>query len=626
MTKDAKSAATIRRRKKCNSFIDFERFKSSRASSPHEQIRQNPEDHESYLFDDEILGPLIVKKIMSSEKSLFFALICIRIVNSLLIQTSFVPDEYWQSIEVAHHMAYGYGYKTWEWNNGLRGYLYPSIFAIFYKILAILGMDNRVMLIKFPRIIQGVIAACGDLYLYKLSWLLSDRATAQWALFCQMTNWFMLYCSTRTLTNSTETAIVTAALYYYPWPLKVTTQQSVRRFLSLAALSILVRPTAAIIWILMCAWHLQTNTHRLPATLKHYFLVGPVTLLLSAALDRVFYGEWTCVQYNFLKFNVLGGGGSFYGTHPWHWYLTQGYPVIMGLHVLPFLLGIWRAKNKVPLLVIIWTIFIYSCLAHKEFRFLMPILPLSFHYCGLFFQNYCKKPKLKKQLIKKDVQNTLCSDKKENVLISNPTKNSTISSEEPEDNKDNTSGVNEKTLQQKDVSDMAEASRKQNAVHKAHLFRAKLLVIFLLLINIPATMYFSLIHQRGTIYVMKFLHDVSYEQHTDVLFLMPCHSTPYYSYLHRNISMRFLTCEPNLKQEDNYVDEADAFYRDPVLWLKSQYAATAAPWPSHLVYFNSLQNELSQYLLQNGYKDCASLFHTHLPEGRVGSHVIVSCR
>jgi hypothetical protein len=108
MTKDAKSAATIRRRKKRNSLSDFERFKSSRASlSPHEQIRQHPEDNESYLFDDEILGPLIIKKIMSSEKSLFFALVCMRIVNSLLIQTSFVPDEYWQSIEVAHHMAYG---------------------------------------------------------------------------------------------------------------------------------------------------------------------------------------------------------------------------------------------------------------------------------------------------------------------------------------------------------------------------------------------------------------------------------------------------------------------------------------------------------------------------------------
>jgi len=29
-----------------------------------------------------------------------------------------------------------------------------------------------------------------------------------------------------------------------------------------------------------------------------------------------------------------------------------------------------------------------------------------------------------------------------------------------------------------------------------------------------------------------------------VLFLMPCHATPYYSSLHKNIPMRFLDCSP----------------------------------------------------------------------------------
>ncbi len=66
--------------------------------------------------------------------------------------------------------------------------------------------------------LQGCIAACGDLYLYRLSCLLCDRPTAQWTLLCQTVSWFTLYCSTRTLTNSTEAVIVTMALYYYPWP------------------------------------------------------------------------------------------------------------------------------------------------------------------------------------------------------------------------------------------------------------------------------------------------------------------------------------------------------------------------------------------------------------------------
>ena len=39
---------------------------------------------------------------------MFFALLAFRCVNALLLQTSFVPDEYWQSLEVAHKVVFGY--------------------------------------------------------------------------------------------------------------------------------------------------------------------------------------------------------------------------------------------------------------------------------------------------------------------------------------------------------------------------------------------------------------------------------------------------------------------------------------------------------------------------------------
>nr|KAF6486504.1 phosphatidylinositol glycan anchor biosynthesis class B [Rousettus aegyptiacus] len=34
--------------------------------------------------------------------------IALRLCNCFLVQTSFVPDEYWQSLEVAHHMVFKY--------------------------------------------------------------------------------------------------------------------------------------------------------------------------------------------------------------------------------------------------------------------------------------------------------------------------------------------------------------------------------------------------------------------------------------------------------------------------------------------------------------------------------------
>ncbi|XP_062584188.1 GPI mannosyltransferase 3-like [Saccostrea cucullata] len=639
MTKDGKCAATIRRRKMKHGPDELDQARNTNklntSNLPEDEQIYNKEEEEGYLFDDEILGPSIIKTIMSSERKLFSGLIALRIVNALFIQTSYVPDEYWQSLEVSHNIVFGYGYLTWEWVHGLRAYLYPSMFAILYKFLAIFGLDHRLLLIKLPRVLQGIFAAWGDLYLYKLSWKLADRATAQWTLFCQITSWFTLYCCTRTLTNSMESVLVTVALYYFPWPnIRSGThgkKSSTWKFVSLAVLSVLIRPTAAITWVLMCSWHVQLNAAKLWKTIRVYLQYGSVLLLISVLVDRIFYGEWILVQYNFLEFNVLHGGSAFYGSHPWHWYITQGYPVVMATHLIPFLIGGWYSKHKVLLMLIIWNIFIYSFLAHKEFRFLLQILPVSMHYCGVFFQTLCKKPSLKKK--KHKSAKTSESNQKAGSKGSTENDQNQTSADSEESRTENTT----ENIETRDILGNVESSSKvpvsaedaqvaQEMTHKSNLLKAWILVMVFLLINIPATVYFGLIHQRGTVVVMKFLYDESFEKNMDVLFLMPCHSTPYYSYLHRNISMRFLTCEPNLSKKEHYIDEADDFYNDPLYWLKKQYHFQRKPPPSHIVYFDRLKPEISEFLTQTGYNHCGTFFHTHLPEGRVGHNVLVSCR
>jgi phosphatidylinositol glycan class B len=42
-----------------------------------------------------------------SIKKLFLGLVVFRLANIFLNQTWFVPDEYWQSQEVAHKLAFG---------------------------------------------------------------------------------------------------------------------------------------------------------------------------------------------------------------------------------------------------------------------------------------------------------------------------------------------------------------------------------------------------------------------------------------------------------------------------------------------------------------------------------------
>lgn len=82
-------------------------------------------------------------------------LVLFRLVNALLVQTSFVPDEYWQSLEVAHYLVYGQGHLTWEWTEHIRGYLHPLIFAAQLKGLHWLGADPLSVFPIAARMLQG---------------------------------------------------------------------------------------------------------------------------------------------------------------------------------------------------------------------------------------------------------------------------------------------------------------------------------------------------------------------------------------------------------------------------------------------------------------------------------------
>lgn len=87
------------------------------------------------------------------------------------------------------------------------------------------------------------------------------------------------------------------------------------------------------------------------------------------------------------------GLGSLYGTHPFLWYIYAGIPAICGATLIPFLMEIkglsssvlWatnrplddstKARIAILGLVIAYTT-LHSVSGHKEFRFVLPMLPL----------------------------------------------------------------------------------------------------------------------------------------------------------------------------------------------------------------------------------------------------------
>lgn len=355
------------------------------------------------------------------------------------------------------------------------------------------------------------------------------------------------------MSNSFETALTPAVLYY--WTLACEENENkrlkshTRVYLVLAAVSCLVRPTGAILCLPLVLIHVTKRFNGLWTILREVCIVGLLVLCWSLAVDWYFYRKVVLVQLNFLLFNVIEGQSSLFGTHSWHWYFLQGVPVVLFTSLPLCLLGAWHcpASRRTPFWLSLVVVAVHSCLGHKEFRFVFPIVPVGSIYAG-----FCVM-KVLHQWRRKAIYCTTC---------------------------------------------------------------------LLLLAHIPMALYFSCVHQRGTVALMDVLRE-DITANSSVLFLMPCHSTPYYSHIHREVKMKFLECPPPI--DPSYEDTTEVFYDNPELWLHSNYQGDAS-LPSHLVMYDTLMEVqgVDQFIADGHYKQVAREFHTHLPDGgRCGTYILM---
>lgn len=91
--------------------------------------------------------------------------------------------------------------------------------------------------------------------------------------------------------------------------------------------------------------------------------------------------------------------------------------------------------------------------------------------------------------------------------------------------------------------------------------------------------------------------------------------------------MRFLTCEPNLDRNPDYVDEAEEFHNEPIKWLKQEVVKGPNKHVySHVVMFDSLEPKVEKFLVKGRYVVCAHFFYSHFTENRRSRYIKVYCR
>jgi phosphatidylinositol glycan class B len=117
----------------------------------------------------------------------------IRVAIALATRTFFQPDEYFQALEPAHFLVFGYGDLTWEWTSKppIRSIIYPALNVPIYWLLKNFRLDGTSLLVRCsnvlfffqnyhnrfphgvkitaPKVLHGLMAAGTDIWVRELS-------------------------------------------------------------------------------------------------------------------------------------------------------------------------------------------------------------------------------------------------------------------------------------------------------------------------------------------------------------------------------------------------------------------------------------------------------------------------
>ncbi|KAF8544834.1 Alg9-like mannosyltransferase family-domain-containing protein [Trichophaea hybrida] len=336
--------------------------------------------------------------VFSIHSTIFLSLISLRILNAVSVRTFFQPDEYFQSLEPAWNLAFGEGYLTWEWRHGLRSVAHPMIFAGLYKAIAyicnalyISPSQQAEVIVIAPRILQALFAAMGDWATARLAGRLWGSDVGWISLCISLGSAWQWFCGVRTFANSLETVVTAVALSVWPWTWATrdrngpgTDRGELRLSLLMAAVACILRPTNIMIWGFLGAFALWNCGTKRAILVAEATWIGASVFLVNALLDNAYYGEWTFPPLTFLKFNVLQSLSVFYGRNDWHYYLSQGLPLLLtsflpvALYALYTSIRTWSTFSPAFQLAttVLGVVGMYSAIRHKEVRFLYPLLPM----------------------------------------------------------------------------------------------------------------------------------------------------------------------------------------------------------------------------------------------------------
>ena len=363
-----------------------------------------------------IIGSLIVRVIAASESQGFVH-----------------PDEVFQAIEMVHFRIFGeFGTGQtipWEYDltkayGGARSWFFVFILVAVYRIAMFFGITDPLSLIFVARLFLSSFSIVSVIVSYFFGKEIFNKRIGLLSAFLVGFWWFFPFWASRTMTDSISTDLILLSIFLAYKALKNETTSKKRFLLALSSgiftgLSFMIRFPSALmgIPIILVLWakSIRELTIIFIRRIKNFisrvsknprgefletkfsanitkelaigggFIIGSFFMvLMQGILDLFTWGNFLHSPINFFRYNIVEGLSAIHGSSPWYTYFT-GFFTDFAYYFVPLLLMFFifgfsyrkKVKTKIMILsIIIFWIVVFSFLAHKEFRFIMTILPL----------------------------------------------------------------------------------------------------------------------------------------------------------------------------------------------------------------------------------------------------------
>jgi GPI mannosyltransferase 3 len=314
------------------------------------------------------------------------------------------PDEFFQYLEPAWGRLTGAWIETWEWRTGVRSWVLPGYHGAWMAILMRLGVHEG-------SIIGKLLQAHWALLSMSLIWagwrggiLLGRRlgpgrdpwaspiegtqgeshnaAPMGWqsglvgALLCAVFP-LQVRFSIHTLSEQASILCMVCAMVLTA-ELTCTPKDAGGRKAAwmgvLLGLGICLRIQHAVLPLVVVLWLIVARRFWFAAMACAASLL-PV--LLFGIVDRLTWGGFFASFIAYVKFNLIEGGASGFGTQPWNWYWEQFlHRAPMGLPILGLLCIVGIRATWPLMLSALGLVALLSTQPHKEERFVMLFWPL----------------------------------------------------------------------------------------------------------------------------------------------------------------------------------------------------------------------------------------------------------